>query len=206
LQIAEIGLRLLPKSDRLQLQKGVVRAMKGEYEEARQAFTSSAEIAPKKGLPQVALGLVLLQMDQPDDAARVLRTGITSKEDRYLFDWFLAEALGRSGAAPGSPGEAEAVAALRRSIAQRPDLAQPRVLLGKFLARRGELDGAVDQFERALAIDADNSTATYQLAQAYRKKGDKRANALFAKISKEKAEERQKLLRKGLELITEGAK
>jgi Tfp pilus assembly protein PilF len=75
------------------------------------------------------------------------------------------------------------------------------------LLRRGEFDGAVEQLEEALRIEPGNTTAIYQLAQAYRKKGNtKRANELFASVSKAKSEEREELMRKGLELIKEGGK
>ena len=207
LDIAKVGVTQLPKSEKLRLQKAIVLAMRGELEEARQAFAAAAELAPGKGLPQVALGLVLLQMDRPDEAVQVLRQSKPDVEDRYLVNWFLAEALGRGAADTSEKSEEEAVAALQQCIAQRPDLAQPRILLGKFLLRRGDTGEAIAQLERALEIEPGNSTATYRLAQAYRKKGDlKRANELFATVSKAKSEERDELMRKGLELIKEGGK
>jgi tetratricopeptide (TPR) repeat protein len=207
LDIANVGVARLPKSEKLRLQKAIVLAMRGEFEPARLAFTEAAELSPAKGLPKVALGLVLLQMDRADEAVAVLRASSVSKDDRYLVNWFLAEALSRGAADQGGPEQDEAVAALRSSIEQRPDLSQPRVLLGKFLLRRGDIDSAIEQLSQALRIEPGNTTATYQLAQAYRKKGDsKRANELFASVSKAKSEEREELMRKGLELIKEGGK
>jgi tetratricopeptide (TPR) repeat protein len=207
LDIANVGVRRLPKTEKLSLQKAIVLAMRGEFEEARQAFAAASELNPDKGLPKVALGLVLLQMDRADEAARVLRNSAVGKEDRYLVNWFLAEAISRGALDAGGAEEKEAVAALRSSIGQRPDLAQPRALLGKLLLRSGDLDGAIDQLERSLEIEPGNTGATYQLAQAYRKKGNtKRANELFATVSKAKSQERDDLMRKGLELIKEGGK
>ena len=181
--------------------------MRGEFEQAKQAFTAAADLNPGKGLPQVALGLVLLQMDKPDEAANVLRHSTVRQEDRYLVNWFLAEALSRGATEAAGPEQQEAVNALRSCIDQRPDLAQPRVLLGKLLLRQGEAAAAIEQLERALHIEPGNTSATYQLAQAYRKTGNmKRANELFATVSKAKSQEREELLRKGLELIKEGGK
>jgi tetratricopeptide (TPR) repeat protein len=182
--------------------------MRGDLEQARVAFTEAAAASPEKGLPRVALGLVLLQMDRADEAATVLRASTVSSDDRYLVNWFLAEALSRgSSGEQGGAEQDEAVAALRSCIEQRPDLSQPRVLLGKFLLRQGKIGGAIEQLEQALRIEPGNTTATYQLAQAYRRNGDtKRANELFASVKKAKSDEREELMHKGLELIKEGGK
>jgi thioredoxin-like negative regulator of GroEL len=65
----------------------------------------------------------------------------------------------------------------------------------------------VEQLERAHQIDPENTTATYQLAVAFRKKGEtRRANELFARVSQAKSQEREDLMKKGLELITEGGR
>ena len=68
-------------------------------------------------------------------------------------------------------------------------------------------DGELLASVQSLEIEPGNTGATYQLAQAYRKKGNtKRANELFATVSKAKSQEREDLMRKGLELIKEGGK
>jgi predicted Zn-dependent protease len=206
LEIAKVGLKRLPRSERLQLQAGIVHAMRAEFEDARMVFATASAQAPQSGLPQVALGLVLLQLDKTDEAVAVLRKTTTSKDDRYLMQWFLAEAISRKSDTVSAEQE-EAISALRNSIAYRPDLAQPRVLLGKLLLRRGEVDSAMEQLQRAVQLDPDNTVATYQLATAFRRKGDSaRANELFAKVSKAKSQEREELMKKGLELITEGGR
>jgi Flp pilus assembly protein TadD len=122
--------------------------------------------------------------------------------------WFLGEALNRSGAAPGSPEEDEAINALSRSIALDANVTQSRILLAKLLARRGVLDLAVKHLSRALELDPNNVAATYQLAQVYQKKGDSvRAKQLFAKVSKAKAEDREEFTRGGLQhIVREGSR
>jgi len=44
LEIADIGLSHLPKSSRLYLQRGVMRAMKGQFADAEQDFTTAARL------------------------------------------------------------------------------------------------------------------------------------------------------------------
>jgi len=207
LEISAIGLARLPQSDRLHLQRGVVWAMKGQFEEARDSFDRAAKLAPAKGLPQVALGLVLLQTDRTAEAVEVLRRRAAAVKQDYLVLWFLGEALNRAGVEPDTVEGREAVRVLRRSIQLNPELVPPRVLLAKMLTRAGDLAGASAQLETALKLEPDNVGATYQLAQVLSKKGDSaRARELFAKVSQAKAEERDQFAAKGLEqIVREGA-
>jgi len=206
LEIAGIGLARLPQSARLEIQRGVVWAMKGQFAEARKAFEEAVERAPGTSLPYVSLGLVLLQMNQIPEAIKILRR--RARQDDYLAQWFLGEALNRAGAAPGSAEENEAIEVLERSVKLNPQLAHSRVLLGKLLLRRGELDRAAGQLERALQIEPEEVAAAYQLAQVYAKKGDsRRAREMFAKVSKAKAEERDQFTSRGLQqIVKEGAR
>jgi tetratricopeptide (TPR) repeat protein len=207
LEIADIAVARLPGSARVRLQRGIVLAMKENFEGAKAEFESAIKLSPDAGVPYVALALMLLQMDRPNDAVALLRSRVARSAD-YLTLWFLAEALGRTGAAGGSPEEAEAVGALKRSVAANPDVPQSRILLAKLLARRGELDPAEKHLTRALQLDPENVSATYQLAQICQKKGDTaRARQLFAKVSKAKAEDREQFTRGGLQhIIRAGSK
>src|SRR5690348_14530573 len=56
LEIADIGLKNLPHSERLYMQRGVMRAMKGQFGEAQKDFAKGSELAPNEVLPDVALG------------------------------------------------------------------------------------------------------------------------------------------------------
>jgi tetratricopeptide (TPR) repeat protein len=208
LEIADAGIARVPSSDRLHLQRGVVWAMKGDFEKARAAFESAARLAPKKALPQISLGLVLMQVDRPADAVQVLEKTASASPDDYLVHWFLGEALNRAGVEPGSPMEKEAIASLTTSVRLKPDQVQPRVLLAKMLTRRGQLDEAHEQLEQALKLEPDSVPATYQLAQVLQKKGDTaRARELFARVSKAKAEEREQFASRGLQqIVREGAR
>lgn len=207
LEISDIALRLLPDSYRVRLQRGVVMAMKGRFEDAEQEFLTATKVAQKVALPWVALALVRMQMNKLPEAIDVLRQRRKLNPNDYLSDWFLGEALSREGALPGTPEEKEAVLALEDAIRVNPAASQPRTVLGKFLVRRGDLDRAADTFERALKLDPDDTTAAYQLALLYRKKGNtKRAEELFAKVSKAKTEDREQFTQRNLvKIIREGS-
>jgi Flp pilus assembly protein TadD len=205
LQIADAGLQRMPTSHRLHLQRGAVLAMKGEFGEAEKEFTEANRLSPDAGLSNVAMGLVLIQMEKVSEAIEVLRRQRSkTPNDPYVF-WFLGEALNRSGIKPGSDVEKEAIAALETSIRLNSALSQPRALLGKILLRRGELERACEQLEKAVELDPEDLTATYQLAQALQRKGDSgRAKELFLKVEKARIAERDLTERNLLRILKEG--
>ena len=129
-------------------------------------------------------------------------------ENDHLANWYLAEALNRDGVEPGSDREAEAIRALEKSVKSNPGAPQSRVLLGKMLLKRGQVDRAIEHFEKALDLDKDNVAAAYQLAQVYRKSGNpQRAAELFAIVSKAKEEDPGQLTQRGLlHIVREGSR
>jgi tetratricopeptide (TPR) repeat protein len=201
LEIADLSLVRIPESGQLHLQRGIVLAMKENFEGAKSEFESAIKLAPERSLSHVALGLMLLQMDRPAEAVSVLRRHARTSRD-YLTLWFLGEALNREGPAEGSAAEREAVSALVESVRLKPDVAQSRILLAKLLAHQQQLDAAEKQLAAALQLEPDNVSATYQLAQVLRRKGEtERAKELFAKVSKAKAEDREQFTKGSLQHI-----
>ncbi|HEY7306446.1 MAG TPA: tetratricopeptide repeat protein [Bryobacteraceae bacterium] len=201
-EIAGIGLERIPRSERLHLQFGVVLAMKTQFEQARKEFELAAQLAPERSLPHVALALISIQTNRASEAVQQLRNRVQQYPNDYLGLWFLGEALNRSGVAPGSPGQKEAVEALRHSVQLNPDISQSQELLGKLLARDALFDEAALHLERAVSLEPANVAALYQLAQVYSKKGETaRARQLFAKVGKMKADDRENFANRGLEQI-----
>jgi tetratricopeptide (TPR) repeat protein len=201
-EIAGIGLARLPASERLHLQRGVVFAMKAQLEEAKKEFEVAATLAPDRSLPPVALALVSMQLNRPNDAVVQLRSRVRQFPNDYLALWFLGEALNRSGTVPASPGQKEAVDALERSVRLNPNISQSQELLGKLLARDGRFEEAAAHLERATTLEPENVSAIYQLAQVYSKKGNApQAKQLFAKVSKMKADDRENFTNRRLQQI-----
>src|SRR5262245_12037595 len=73
LEIADVGVRRVPSGRRLRLSHGVALVMKGRLEEAVKDFQTAGELSPDEALPQVALGLALIQLDNPSDRIDMLR-------------------------------------------------------------------------------------------------------------------------------------
>jgi len=78
----------------------------------------------------------------------------------------------------------------------------------KMLLKRGQVDRAIEHFEKALDLDKDNVAAAYQLAQVYRKNGNpQRAAELFAIVSKAKEEDPGQFTQRGLlHIVREGSR
>ena len=208
MEIVNIGVGNLPQSDRLHLQRGAVLAMKGKSAEAAADFETASKLAPQKNLPYVARGITLLQAGEAAKAIELLRQRTAASPSDYMGHYILAEALNRDGPSPGSPEEREVVLCLERSIRLKADFSGARATLGKTLLRRGEVERAIQELEKALELDPKDESPMYQLAQAYRRKGDlNRAKDLFAKVDRSKAEERDKFMNRTLlRLVREGAK
>jgi Flp pilus assembly protein TadD len=208
LEIVNIGIKNIPQSDRLYFQRGTLLAMKGQSAQAVADFETASRLEPKKSLPDAARGIVLLELGETSKAIALLRLRAAATPDDYVVQYILGEALNRSGPAPGSPEENEAIQALEKSVRLNPDFAASRAVLGKLLLRRNEIDRAILELEKALVLDPQEASSLYQLAQAHRRKGNlERARELFAKVDRVKSEEKDKFMNRTLiRLVREGSK
>ena len=126
LEIADFSVARLPRSDRLHLQRGIVLAMKENFEGAKIEFEGAVKLAPHASLPYVALGLMLLQMDRPAEAVTILRQR-TRKSRDYLALWsWVKRSIVRVWWRDRAQ-EREAVDALSGSITLKPDVPQSRI-------------------------------------------------------------------------------
>ena len=135
-------------------------------DEAEREFARAAEVNPEEAEAPLARAIALMELNRFPEAIDLLRRRRKLRDDSYLVDWHLAEALVKSGA----DAEVETIEVLLRSIELNAAVPQGHVLLGKILAQRGRTDDAIREFEAALRLDAADVSATYLLAQAYRRK------------------------------------
>lgn len=207
LEIVNIGIRNLPQSDRLYFQRGTLLAMTGQPSQAVKDFEVASRMS-QNNLPAVARAIVLLELGETPKAVALLRQSATGSPNDYLVHYILGEALNRSGPAPASAEENEAVRALEKSVGLNPDFAASRAVLGKLLLRRNETDRAITELEKSLELDPKETSSLYQLALAHRKKGNlERAKELFAEVDRVKSEERDKFMNRTLiRLVREGSK
>lgn len=206
--VIEIGLKNIPNSYRLRLAHGTVLAVQGQMSKALVDFEEAVRLDPSKDLPFYGMVMALMQTDQTERARKVLKERLAISPDNYLLLYALGEMQDRVGAPPGTDLEVEAVAALKHSIELEPNMAPSRVTLGRMLLRRGEVDEAIVHLERALQLNPDNLSPAYQLATAYRRKGNKeKAAECQAMFEKYKEEDRDRYMNvQILRLLREGDK
>jgi tetratricopeptide (TPR) repeat protein len=191
LEIVDVGLGRLPASWRLYLQRGVLQAMKAQLGPAEKDFDAARRLAPGEPAPLAALAMVWMQSGEAAKAVEVLREEARGGRGGHVVPYIFAMALMRSGIDPGAPEAVEAIEALRASLRASADFAPARGELGRLLLKQGDIDGAVRELERAVALDPESSVALYNLAQAYMKTGDRaRAGETAARVSRLNAQER----------------
>lgn len=191
LEIVAVGLQYRPGSAKLHLQRGVLFAMKGQVERAEEDFDRARQAAPRDPVPDVALAMAWMQTGRLAQAIELLRGRAAAGQSAPVVFYMLGLALVRSGIDPAGEAGAEAVDALRTAVALSPGLAPAHAELGKLLLKRGDLETAVPQLEKAVALDPESSAPAYLLAQAYRRIGRMdAARALLARVSELNARER----------------
>ncbi len=168
-EVLGVGLHYLPQSDRLIFQRGVLHAMRSEFDLAEQDFQLASQLAPEKNLSYVGLGVTYLQAGSLAEAVRTLRDRVKQKPDDAILLYLLGEALMRSGAAPGDSDFTEARTALERSVRFNAAFVPSHVELGKIYLRENRLDEAVVLLEKARALDPREKAVYSQLLVAYRR-------------------------------------
>jgi tetratricopeptide (TPR) repeat protein len=181
LSVVDAGLKHLPDSYRLHLQRGQILAQKGFSQESEKELETASRLAPSKSAPYVAMGFAWMQRGETAKAVEVLRARAKANPDDFVLAYMLGIALNRSGAET----DAEAREAFEAAVRLNPRFSRARAEFGKMLLRSGDVGGAIEQLETAVKLDPDDATAAYQLGQAYRRAGDSgRAQEMLTRVVK----------------------
>ena len=192
LEIIDVGLHYHPQSDRLIFQRGVIYAMRNQFDLAEQDFQLAAKLAPEKNLSYVALGVSYMQVGDLPKAITSLRQRIKQKPYDPTLRYLLGEALVRSGATPGDPAFTEAKVSLEKSVKLNPRFAPAQVNLGKIYLKENRLDESLAHLEQARTLDPKDKSAYSQLAIVYRRKGKPEvAKTMLAKLNELNDQARQ---------------
>ena len=193
LEVLDVGLRHLPRSDRLVFQRGIAHAMKNEFDLAERDFQLASQLAPDKNLSYAGLGVSYMQTGNVAEAIRTLRERIKAKPADATLQYLLGKALLRSGASSGDAEFAEVRRAFEASIKLSPNFVPSKVELAKIDLLENRVDEAVSLLETARSLDPGDNAAWSQLAIAYRRQGKfEKAKDALATLSKLNSEERVK--------------
>ena len=205
LEVIAVGLHYIPHSDRLVLERGILHAMKNQFELAEQDFQEAARLAPEKSFSYVGMGVGYMQSGDLAKAVEVLRQRVKQTQGDYLLHYMLGEALLRSGANPGDTTFPEARAALETSITLNPNFSGSRVEWAKILLKENRVDDAVVQLEKARALDPKNQAAYSQLAIAYRRQGKTKLAKQMLDSLRAINEEERNSVRKATRIVRESS-
>ncbi|MEW5974974.1 MAG: tetratricopeptide repeat protein [Acidobacteriota bacterium] len=170
-QILERGLKKIPGSSKLLVEKGVLHALDQDFQSAQISFEQAAQSEPTSTLPLLSLGLVKLQSGKLDQAVAMFKEAGSRDSGDYRPRYLLALSLIRMGG-QDEPVQRKAILdALREALKCKPDHVESLVSLGQTLMADGQTDSALAQLKKAVALDPEHATALYQLGLAYRKLG-----------------------------------
>lgn len=169
IEIVQLGLTKKPRSEKLIFQIGVLHALSGQFDLAREDFRKARKLAPAKDLPVAGLELADIQQNGREKTLQELRANLKQKGDSAILCYLLGSSLIHNGAQPGAPEYAEARTAFQKAIQLDPQLPYPYVELGKMYEQSGNLAGAISLFEKAAANSSRDPAPYYHLARDYQK-------------------------------------
>ena len=165
LPLLDQGLRLLPNSYRLLLERGDLRLSAGQYPGAESDYRRAGEIQPESDSPKIGLAVVHLEIHSYPQAEAELQQVLRSSPSNFMVHYLLGELYIREGQ------NAEAVKYLEQAAAS--GFAPAHNELGKLYLKSNDLSSATREFETAIKLDPDDTTPYYQLSILYRRSGEK---------------------------------
>ncbi|HKS82403.1 MAG TPA: tetratricopeptide repeat protein [Candidatus Acidoferrales bacterium] len=172
LRVMDLGVRNVPQSPRIHYQRALFLNNLERFDLAQNDFEATKQLAPESEFAFLADGQEGLLEGNIPQAVRAARAGVQHYPDNYILLQMLGEALIHAGAAPGQPDFQEALGALQKSVALRPDYAQSQTALGKLYLMENRVDDAIVHLEAARRLDPSETSVYSHLATAYRRKGE----------------------------------
>lgn len=190
LSLLENTIRLAPKWAEPYYSAGVSLYCEKRYAEAQKYLQKSLELQPDSARALFLYAVSLVSEGNEQEGETYLRKAVALNPGNAHFRYYLAEILIRQNRLP----DAEEVD--RQAIRIDPNYAPLHYQFGKVLLRSSHPDQAARETEKAISLDPNLAEAYYQLMQAYNRLGEKeksaRAAAIFARLKKEPASDKEK--------------
>ena len=156
-----------PENDRALDLLGILRAQQQRNSEAEELFEHAIKNRPDFASPHIDLGLLYVQMSEPDKAVEQLEDGLRMAPDRADASNALAGVL-RDQAREVLNSDIEKSLSLllhaRKIAPENPDV---QFDLGMVELRMSLLPDAVDAFQQVLKLRSNDAPAIYGLGRAY---------------------------------------
>lgn len=189
------ALQTFPDSSKLWFALGLAYFKSSKNEEARRAFSRSAELDPRYAPAYAYLGMTHAETGDYHGAVALYEQSLRENDKLAVVHYLIANALLNEPTADAARIEAE----LKRAAALDGTFAPSFLTLGKLYIRAERWADAVEQLQRAVGLDANLAEAYYQLGRAYsRLKRTAEAQAALAtfktlsEAQKEKAQNDQR--------------
>jgi len=171
LQVVARALQRLPKSPGLLFEQGILWALKGDRSQADHSFQEASRLKPGWNLPLLALGISRLESGDAAQAAVLFEKARAADPRDSRAHYLYATALSRESGVISGEMRAKAIAAVHKAIELDPKDARAHALLGQFDLAAGKPDAAALDWQTALKIEPENTTALYQLGLLRRRQG-----------------------------------
>jgi tetratricopeptide (TPR) repeat protein len=189
-EIIDLGLKQIPQSSRLLVQKGITLEKLGKREESEKIFSSALRMQKDHSVALAGLAITQMISNELAEALKTLAAGSEEFPQDFYIHYLYAYALERSAAVEGESAKIteEAKQNLEKAIKLNPSFAQSYYSLGKLYVHTNP-NLAIANFETALRLDPTDLSAKYQLARLYMKAGNQKdGQRLMAEVEKEKAD------------------
>jgi tetratricopeptide (TPR) repeat protein len=142
----------------------------GRLDEALEQFRNALRMEPGYGNARYNMANTLAAQGKFEEAAKGFRKVLADSPDDTAARSHLVAALMELGESADSEGRLTAAAgSFREIVLLDPTNVEARNNLGVILARSGDMEGAIEQFEAALRADPSNSAARENLERARKK-------------------------------------
>jgi len=171
-EIVDIGLKRMPNSYRLLVQKGVMLDGLGRRTEAKEIFRSAMKLRNDNSVALVGLAIIELNEGETARAVQTLGDGFQKFPSEpyllYCYGYALAKWADMNNDRPDIAENARSV--LQRAVRLNSEYPESYYHLGKVYLRTDK-QAAIRNFEMALQLDPTYSASKYQLARLYMQTG-----------------------------------
>jgi tetratricopeptide (TPR) repeat protein len=161
LQAVQTGMGETSATAPLNLRRGAVEMVKGDYAAARNAFHEALAADPELDAAYVGLAQTYAREANDTGAIEILEAARAKRPGHYLLEYYfglLASRLGR---------EEEAIVALERAAKLEPRSLDPFYELGKLYVSQQNWQSARQAFEHVNELNPQFVPAHYQLSRIY---------------------------------------
>lgn len=156
-----------PENDRALDLLGILRAQQQRNAEAEELFEHAIKNTPGFASPHIDLGLLYVQMGEPNKAVEQLEEGLRLAPDRTDAANALVNVLREEAREALNSDTEKSLSLLLRARKLAPENPDVQFDLGMVELRMSLLPDAVDAFETTLKLRSNDASAIYGLGRAY---------------------------------------